>query len=159
MDSMRKAESFLTIKGHTLASNQVRYSLLDRRIENNGVLDAAKELGITIIAYSPLAMGLLSGKFHENEELIKARPFARRRRFKRKMEKSKPLIEEMEQIASGHGVTKAQIALNWLINYSGDTVVAIPGASKASHAEESANSMKFQLSKTEMQDIDDLSKD
>jgi aryl-alcohol dehydrogenase-like predicted oxidoreductase len=158
-DSMRKAESFLTIKGHTLASNQVRYSLLDRRIENNGVLDAAKELGITIIAYSPLAMGLLSGKFHENEDLIKTRPFARRRMFKRKLEKSKPLIEEMEKIATNHKATMAQVALNWLINYSGNTVVAIPGASKASHAEESANSMKFQLSKTEMQDIDDLSKE
>jgi diketogulonate reductase-like aldo/keto reductase len=75
------------------------------------------------------------------------------------LEKSKPLIEEMEKIATNHKATMAQVALNWLINYSGDTVVAIPGASKASHAEESANSMKFQLSKTEMQDIDDLSKE
>ena len=46
------------------------YSLLDRSIETNGILDTAKELGVTIIAYTPLASGLLTGKYHKNPELL-----------------------------------------------------------------------------------------
>lgn len=58
--AMRAAHAALTKRGLTLASNQMQYSLLARGIERNGVLAAAKELGITIIAYSPLAQGLLA---------------------------------------------------------------------------------------------------
>ena len=58
---MRAFHDVLARRGVPLVSNQMQYSLLDRRIESNGVLAAAKELGITIIAYSPLAQGLLSG--------------------------------------------------------------------------------------------------
>ena len=54
-----------------LVSNQVRYNLLDRKIESNGILQTAKELGITIIAYSSLAQGLVTGKFHDNPDLLK----------------------------------------------------------------------------------------
>jgi aryl-alcohol dehydrogenase-like predicted oxidoreductase len=65
---MRQAHEVLLTRGLRLASNQVRYSLLDRSIESNGILDTAKELGVTIIAYSPLDLGLLTGKFHKNPE-------------------------------------------------------------------------------------------
>ena len=54
-----------------LISNQVKYSLLDRRIETNGILETAKKLGISIIAYSPLAQGILTARFHDNSETIK----------------------------------------------------------------------------------------
>ena len=72
--AMRKAHATLARRGIPLASNQVKYNLLDRNIETNGVLDAAKELGITIICYSPLEMGLLSGKFHKDPRLITSLP-------------------------------------------------------------------------------------
>ncbi|MDP4164759.1 MAG: aldo/keto reductase, partial [Bacillota bacterium] len=68
---MREAHQVLASHGYPLVSNQVKYSLLDRRIEQSGVLAAAKELGITIIAYSPLEQGILTGKFHQNPELLK----------------------------------------------------------------------------------------
>jgi aryl-alcohol dehydrogenase-like predicted oxidoreductase len=68
---MRSAWEALQKHGIQLVSNQVRYSLLDRKIESNGILQTAKELGITIIAYSPLAQGLVTGKFHDNPELLK----------------------------------------------------------------------------------------
>jgi len=61
---MRRAWETLQKSGINLLSNQVQYSLLNRKIETNGILDTAKELGITIIAYSPLAQGLVTGKFH-----------------------------------------------------------------------------------------------
>ncbi len=69
--AMRAAHEELSRHGVSLATNQVRYSLLDRQIETNGVLETAQELGVTIIAYSPLAQGILTGKFHEDPQQIK----------------------------------------------------------------------------------------
>ncbi len=92
---MRRACAALAAKGLALASNQMKYNLLDRRIERNGVLAAAKELGITIIAYSPLEQGLLTGKFHDDPSSIsgprKVLPAFR----SRGLEKSRPLVEEL----------------------------------------------------------------
>lgn len=157
VSAMRRAHAQLVERGYTLASNQVKYSLLDRRIESNGILEAAKDLGITIIAYSPLEMGLLSGKFHKNPALLDSRPFIRRQVLKRKLESSRALIDMLEKIAEKHQVTPAQVALSWLVNYHGDTVVAIPGASKARHARESAGAMDLQLSDQEMTNIEEAS--
>ncbi len=156
--SMTRAHDRLYQRGSFLASNQVKYSLLDRRIEGNGVLAQAKKLGITIIAYSPLEMGLLSGKFHANPDLLNGRPIIRRRQLGRKIEESRPLIDGLNKIAADHGVTASQVALNWLVNFHGDTVVAIPGASKVRHAQENAGAMTFSLSPEEMAQIDRLSR-
>jgi aryl-alcohol dehydrogenase-like predicted oxidoreductase len=156
--SMRRAHAALEKRGLKLSANQVRYSLLDRRIEKNGVLAAAKELGITIIAYSPLAQGLLSGKFHRSGEKAfgprKLMPAFR----KSGLEKSRPLVDELEKIAQAHGSTSSQVALAWLIQFHGDTVVAIPGATKARHVDENVGAMKLKLSPQELERIDTLSK-
>lgn len=156
---MRRAHEALVSRGSVLASNQVKYSILDRRIESNGTLDAARELGITIIAYSPLEMGLLSGKFHKDPSLLQNRPIARRVRLRRIIEKSRPLITALEEIAAAHQASVSQIALNWLVNFHGDIVVTIPGATKARHARESAGAMRFKLSASELDGIDKLSRD
>ena len=154
---MRRAHSALVERGFVLASNQVKYSVLDRKMENNGVLATAKELGITIIAYSPLEMGLLSGKFHKDPKLLQSRPIGRRLRLGRLISKSRPLIETMERIAESRGVSISQIALNWLVNFHGETVVTIPGATELRHAVESAGAMDFTLHPGEMSEIDRLS--
>lgn len=60
---MREAHQLLAARGVPLASNQVRYSLLTRQIETNGIFDTARQLGVAILAYSPLAQGLLTGKY------------------------------------------------------------------------------------------------
>jgi aryl-alcohol dehydrogenase-like predicted oxidoreductase len=156
--AMRKAHATLARRGIPLASNQVKYNLLDRNIETNGVLDAAKELGITIICYSPLEMGLLSGKFHKDTNLLRSRPRGRRNALGKKIETSRPLINILDEIATNKSVTVSQVALNWLINSHGDTVVAIPGASKPSHAQESAGAMRFTLTADEMERIDHASR-
>jgi aryl-alcohol dehydrogenase-like predicted oxidoreductase len=155
---MRRAHEALAQRGYRLASNQVKYSILDRRIETNGTLEAARQLGITIIAYSPLEMGLLTGKFHKNPALLLNLPFGRRWRLRRLMEKSRPLVEALEQTAAAHSASAAQVALNWLVNFHGETVVAIPGATKVKHARESAGAMDFALSPDEMAEIDRLSR-
>ena len=140
-EQMRRAHDALSKRGLPLASNQMHYSLLNRNIENNDVIDTAKELGVTIISYSPLDSGLLTGKFHKDPELLSKLPVGRRMRFRSAVEKSRPLIDLMDGIAQTHDVTISQVALNWLVNFHGDTVVAIPGASKPQHAHESAGAM------------------
>jgi aryl-alcohol dehydrogenase-like predicted oxidoreductase len=156
---MRSAWETLQKSGISLVSNQVQYSLLQRRIETNGVMDTARELGITIIAYSPLAQGLVTGKFHDNPELLRNigyRKYASM--FKPKgLEKSRPTTELVKKLALKYEVTPSQVALNWLINFHGETVVAIPGATKASHARENTGAMRFFLSPEDMQLLNEIS--
>ena len=142
-----------------LASNQVRYNLLDRRIESNGVMDLAKKLGVTIIAYSPLAQGLVTGKFHDNPELLKNIGFRRYNpQFSREgLERSKPVVGLVKELAARYNVTPSQVALNWIIRYHGDTVVAIPGATKESHVTENCGTMSFSLSAEDMARLDKAS--
>ncbi len=144
---MRNAWETLDNLGIPLVSNQVRYSLLDRSIETNGILSTAMELGISIIAYSPLAQGLLTGKFHDHPELIKNLGWRKySSSFKPEgLEKSRPLINLIRELAMKYKVPPSQIALNWLIHAHGETVVAIPGATKESHAGDNTGAMKFRM--------------
>jgi aryl-alcohol dehydrogenase-like predicted oxidoreductase len=158
---MRAAHAALARRGIPLVSNQMPYSLLDRKIESNGVLATAKELGITLIAYSPLAQGLLSGKFHDDPTLISKSPGPRKYlpSFRAQgLARSRPLVDELRKIAVAYGVTASQVALNWLLHFHGDTVVVIPGATKRRHAEENVGAMSFTLSREELNRIDELSR-
>jgi aryl-alcohol dehydrogenase-like predicted oxidoreductase len=157
-DQMRRAHRQLEKHGLPLASNQVEYSLLNRSIEKNGILEAARELGITIIAYTPLASGLLTGKYHKNPELLEKKSFFWRSRLKSGLEKSRTLVAALEEIGNSHQATAAQVALNWIINSQGDTVVTIPGVTKVSQAVESAGAMKFRLNMDEIARLDQISR-
>lgn len=154
---MRRAHDALLRRGLSLASNQVRYSLVDRSIETNGVLDAVRQLEMTIIAWSPLHMGLLSGRFHKNPALLERVPRLRRFQLRRKLYSSAELIDALEDIAHAHDATAAQVALSWLVHFHGGTVVAIPGASTVAQAAENAGAMALALSDGERSRIDELS--
>jgi aryl-alcohol dehydrogenase-like predicted oxidoreductase len=156
-DRMQKAYTALEKRGISLAVNQMHYSLLHRDIETNGVLEKAKELGITIIAYTPLANGLLSGKYHLHPEALKNGGI-RKSLLMRNLERTRPLINAMNEIANRYQATIAQVALNWVINFNGDVVVTIPGATKVYQAAESAGAMKFCLSEAELAKLDELSR-
>ena len=155
---MRRAHQALRRRGLPLASNQVRYSLLHRSIETNGVLDAARQLGVTIIAYSPLDSGLMSGKYHRDPAVLQATPVGRRARFRRRLEETAPLVAALEEIGQSYQATPAQVALNWLVNFHGDAVVAIPGASRPDQAADSAGAMRFSLTDDELAHIDRLTR-
>jgi aryl-alcohol dehydrogenase-like predicted oxidoreductase len=73
------------------------------------------------------------------------------------LDRTAPLIDGMREIAAAHQASISQVALAWLITYYGDTVVAIPGASKPHHAEEAAGAMNVALSEQETQRLADLS--
>ncbi len=157
--AMREADHVLREHGLRLVSNQVKYSLLDRKIEDNGVLQTALELGISIIAYSPLEQGILSGKFHgEDESVSISGPRKWMKKFRSKgLERSLPLIDLLNHLSQKYEVTPSQIALNWLIHANGDAVFAIPGASKIEHVADNTGTMKFQLTPGELQSLGDLS--
>jgi len=157
-ERMRRAHRRLQEHGLTLAVNQVRYSLLDRAIERNGVLETAKELDITVISYTPLESGLLTGKYHKNPELLVNKSPFYRVLLKRGIDKSRKLIMVLEEVGKKFNATPAQVALNWIIYAQGDIVVTIPGVTSPKQAEDNAGAMKFKLSKEEIAQIDEISR-
>lgn len=159
---MIKAYDALKDRGLQLASNQVQYSLIHRNIEKNGILETAKELGIKIIAWGPLEQGVLSGKFHKDPSLANNVSFVRRRiapNIKKKIKTTKILMETIEEIANVHEATATQIALNWIINFHDGAILSIPGASKVHHVEQNVGAMYINLSKDEIQRIDEVSRE
>ena len=153
---MREAHTLLAERGIPLAVNQVQYSLLHRNIETNGVLEAAQNLEVTILAYSPLAQGLLTGKYTVGSDL---QPAGARRidpKFNKKgLQKIEPVLAAMAAIGEVRGKTQVQVALNWLI--SKGNVVPIPGAKNAKQAEQNAGALGWNMSETELEQLDNIS--
>ena len=155
---MRRAHKALAARGLPLAVNQVRYNLLQRGIETNGILETAKELRITIVAYYPLASGVLTGKYQKAPDLLNRKPRWRRwLTMQREFDRSHRLIAAMVEMGARYDATPAQLALNWLIHAHGETVVAIPGATWPQHAAESAAAMRFRLSEDDLLRLNELS--
>ncbi len=151
-EQMRRAHAILAAQGIPLASNQVHYSLLHRAPETNGVLAACKELGITLIAYSPLEMGLLTGKYSPENP---PRGIRSRRYTKAYLARIQPLIGLMREIGRAHGnKTPAQVALNWVICKG---AVPIPGAKNARQAESNAGALGWRLTEEEIAALDNAS--
>lgn len=148
-----RAANVLIREGIHLESNQVEYNLLNRKIEDDGFLSECQSAGIRVIAYSPLAMGVLTGKY--SPEHLPAG--MRGRKYNRKyLEKVKPLIDEIKKMGNDHsGKTAAQVALNWVICKG---TIAIPGAKRASQAEQNAGALGWKLSQDEISKLDDISK-
>jgi len=158
-DQMRRAHAALEKRGLPLAVNQMEYSLVNRKIESNAVLATAKELEITITAYTPLGYGLLTGKYHKNPDLLEQAVSFRSRMLKRNLESTRPIVNALEEIAKNYNATPGQVALNWVIHFQGKTVVTIPGATKVAHVRQSADAMNFKISEDEMARLDELSRE
>jgi aryl-alcohol dehydrogenase-like predicted oxidoreductase len=154
-EQMRQAHQFLAARNIPLAVNQVRYSLLTRQIETNGVLDAARELDIAILAYSPLAQGLLTGKYTPNSAPTLRGARRIDPRFSQTgLEKITPLVNALQAIATTHQRTPAQVALNWLIAQG--NVMPIPGAKNAEQAVQNAGAIGWSLSLEEVAQLNQL---
>ena len=131
-----------------LASNQLHYSLLNRAVEKNGTLARCRELGIRLIAYSPLEMGLLTGKYSVEHPP----PGTRGRGYASLLPKLAPLIKLMTEIGQDHaGKSNAQIALNWLICKG---ALPIPGAKNTPQAQENAGALGWRLTDGEVAKLD-----
>lgn len=154
-EQMRQAHALLAEQGVPLAVNQVQYSLLSRQIEKNGVLETARELGITILAYSPLAQGLVTGKY--TPENYTPPTGARRLNpaFSREgLEKLSPVIGVLTEIGQSTHHTPAQVALNWLIAQG--NVIPIPGAKNAAQSQQNAGALGWSLTEEERSHIDEI---
>lgn len=151
----QRAVDALAPRGIPLVSNQVKYSLLDRKIEKNGLLALCKQLGVRVIAYSPLEQGLLTGKYTpENPP-----PGARGLQTRQKLEAIQPLIATMRDIGKAYaenGVVKtpAQVAINWCICKG---TLPIPGAKNAKQAQQNLGALGWQLKPEEIAILDTLS--
>ncbi len=156
-DQMREAHKILAARGVRLATNQVRYSLLSRQVETERIVDTARELGVTILAYSPLAQGLLTGKYSlENfKEPTGARRFDSR--FSRQgLEKIAPVISLLRELGDKYDRTPAQVALNWLIAQG--NVIPIPGAKTAEQASQNAGALGFSLQADEVAKLEQITR-
>jgi aryl-alcohol dehydrogenase-like predicted oxidoreductase len=148
-DQMRIAHAALAKRGIPLASNQVEYSLLHRQPEVNGVLDACRELGITLIAQMPLASGALTGKYAAG-----VRPTGFFRRFMpnfrgKGLEAVAPVVALLREIGGRYSKTPAQVALRWLIE--NESVLPIPGAKNGRQAADNAGALTFRLTPDEIE--------
>lgn len=149
------AHEQLAQRGLVLASNQVKYSLLDRRIERNGLLDTCQQLGVRVIAYSPLEQGLLTGKYTpENPP-----PGVRGWRYSKQLAAVEPLINTLREIGHAYpegdvAKTPAQVAINWCICKG---TLPIPGAKNAKQAEQNIGASGWRLRQEDVAVLDNLS--
>lgn len=138
----QEAESLL---GGPVLSNQVRFNLVDRRPEED-LLPWAQANGRLVIAYSPLAQGLLSARYGPAR-----RPGGMRALspafLPESLERAAPLMSALEEVAGRHGASPAQVALAWVVRRP--NVVAIPGASSVSQLEANAAAADLELSDDE----------
>jgi aryl-alcohol dehydrogenase-like predicted oxidoreductase len=148
----RRAHAALAKRGLHLASNQVEYSLLQRKHERSGLIRTCRELGVTVIAYSPIAKGILSGKYTPEN-----RPSGPRSRLYNPayLRRVQPLLELLRNIGAAHdGKTPAQVSLNWLLCKG---AVPIPGAKNARQLQENAGALGWRLSDAEVEACDKAS--
>lgn len=148
---VEKAIKVLESRGLRLASNQISYSLLARQPEHSGLLRLCKDHSITVIAYSPLAQGLLTGKYGRQ------RPPGGIRRITNhsKLSRLEPLLAEMQRIATLQGDKPiSQVALNWCVAKG---TLAIPGAKNGLQARLNAGALNWSLSEEEVERLDSLS--
>jgi aryl-alcohol dehydrogenase-like predicted oxidoreductase len=148
---MRDAHAALAKFGVPLASNQVEYSLLHRQPETDGVLEACRELGITLIAYQPLASGALTGKYLSEQRPKGLRRFAPYFRGKG-VEKTASVVSLLREIGQRYGKNPAQVAIRWLIEQ--ENVIPIPGAKNGQQAASNVDVLTFSLTPTELESID-----
>jgi aryl-alcohol dehydrogenase-like predicted oxidoreductase len=150
-EKTKRANESLQAAGIPLASNQVEYSLFDRSIEKNGLLAYCLENEITVIAYSPLAKGMVTGKYGPDNPP----PGPRKRMYPReKLQRAQPLINLLREIGSRHDKSNAQVALNWTICKG---TVPIPGAKNAKQAAENLGAMGWRLTSDEVTALDEAS--
>jgi len=148
---MLAAYSSLARHNIPLASNQVHYSLLNRSVERSGTLARCKELGIRLIAYSPIEKGLLSGKYSTDSPP----PGARSRNYTGLLPRIGPLLKLMTEIGQDHGgKSNVQIALNWVICKG---ALPIPGAKNAEQAQANAGALGWRLTDEEVARLNETS--
>jgi aryl-alcohol dehydrogenase-like predicted oxidoreductase len=150
-DTIRRAHAT-----HPITALQTEWSLWTRDVEENGVLDTVRDLGIGFVAYSPLGRGFLTGDFKTFEDIPegdfrRSNPRFQGENFQRNLD----LVAEIEQMAREKGVRPAQLALAWVMSRGGD-VVPIPGTKRVKYIEENAGAADITFTDEELERIDSV---
>jgi len=147
-DTLRRAVSV-----HPIAALQSEYSLWSRDLEDD-ILPACRELGIGLVAYSPLGRGFLSGAIRSPDDLAENDWRRMNPRFQGEaFEKNLELVRRIEDIAGAKGCTPAQLALAWVLA-QGDDIVPIPGTRRAERLDENVAAIGIPLGEDELAEID-----
>lgn len=146
-DILRRAQAV-----HPITALETEYSLFDRGVEENGVLQATREMGIGFVAYSPLGRGFLSGQIKTPDDF---EPTDSRRMFPRyqgeNFYKNLALVKKLEEQAAQKGVTSAQLALAWVLAQG---VVSIPGTKRRTYLETNVAGADIRLTQNELDELD-----
>jgi aryl-alcohol dehydrogenase-like predicted oxidoreductase len=151
---MRRAAIRLARYHIPLAANQVRYSLVHRQPERNGVLDLCRELNVALVAYRPLERGRLKSSTIPRASLSGSPSSAADRG--KGASKERILQETLQAIAQQRRKSVSQVALNWLLRRD-EHVIPIPGTTSPHHALENADALSWELSPNEFSVIDQAS--
>ncbi|MBE9462352.1 aldo/keto reductase [Dyadobacter subterraneus] len=147
--SIRKAQAV-----HPIAALQSEYSLLTRDVEGE-ILTTIRELGISLVPYSPLARGLVTNKLNldtlTDDDFRKSLP----RYQQENADNNAKLVSGFADIASGKNCTPAQLALAWVLA-QGDDIIPIPGTKKRKYLEENVGAIDVNLSAEDLKTIDEL---
>lgn len=150
-DTIRRAHAV-----HPVSAVQTEYSLWERSVELNGVLDAVREVGAGYVAYSPLGRGFLSGAIRTTEDFEQDDLRRRDPRFQgENLQHNLQLVDAVRQVADAKGVTPAQLALAWVLS-RGDDVVPIPGTTKEARLAENVAADDVVLTPEELARLDEV---
>jgi aryl-alcohol dehydrogenase-like predicted oxidoreductase len=142
-------------KVHHIAAVQIEYSPFTMDIEDPqiGLLDACRELGVAVVAYSPLSRGFLTGRYKGPEDFEEGdfRKFSPRF-SKENFPKNLELLDEINKVAEKKGVTSGQLVLAFLMA-QGDDIIPIPGTTKYKNYDENMDSLGVKISKEENEEI------
>ena len=142
-------------KVHPISALQSEYSLWSRDIEDE-IIPTIAELGIGLVAYSPLGRGFLSGTVTKMDDLAADDYRRNSPRFQgENFDKNLQLVERVKEIASSKGVTPGQLALAWLLAKS-DEIVPIPGTKRRVYLEENVIATQIELSPNELQNLEEV---
>ncbi|TAA53336.1 aldo/keto reductase [Shinella sp. JR1-6] len=141
---------------HPIAAVQSEYSLWTRDVEENGVLETCRTLGIGFVPFSPLGRGVLTGALKKldglaDDDFRRSLPRFAAENFDANL----ALVALLEEMAAEKGVAPAQLALAWVLA-QGDFIVPIPGASKVPHLEQNAAAAEIVLTPEEAARLGDL---
>jgi aryl-alcohol dehydrogenase-like predicted oxidoreductase len=139
-------------KVHPIAALQSEYSLWTRDVEPE-IVPACRELGVGLVAYSPLGRGFLTGRFRRPDDLAADDWRRQNPRFQgENFEKNLALTERIGKIAESKRATLAQVALAWVLS-RGDDIVPIPGTTSIARLEENTRAFGIALSTDELQTL------
>lgn len=158
-DTIRFAhEQLLELSGGQfgLSAIQTEYSLMSRDIENNGVLETCNNLGISVVAYSPVSRGLLSGKLHDLSTLAENDSRRYLPRFMgNNLKDNNDIVNELKTFATVNGMTPAQLALAWIMNNEAG-IIPIPGTRTPQYLDENIRAADIALTSEQISTITEI---